>query len=265
MIDRCGTSDCLSGPVQNLATLDGNITDQIKSATFRTTTDLRFLRIRFSAIGNASTQSNARRRGFEAKWSIDPLLVQGVDRSVSQVITLAVVSNERLTPSAGFIASSVECSKTVNGSTTCSSPSCNDPAQFNVIQVQQGMATGGAYARVDLKENAVNVTMKASVWSTTASGFLAETRVRACAHECSHQSGSRSNAVMNASLEFDVPDPRFVLARPGFEYATAYVEVEQHIYAIEPHSDSVLSFQVQEPCRNSSSGRVRVACVGGAR
>ena len=230
-VHRCATFDCAVGDVEQLASLNGSLSN-LSSSNFATRAGLRFMRVRFRSNGDVSAA------GFNATWTVEPLLQQSVNHSRAQVIPLVVAPADLAMPSSAFAHSNFECNKSfgsLDALTSCAvtEACCTEACRSNVSNAWPEHAT------ISLLQNAGNVTIKGLLSSTTASGFSPETRVKTCVDN------SRPWPHFKESLTFDESRHDSPLARTGLEYATDYVEVEDNFYALESHSDSVLSYRLE--------------------
>ena len=221
-IDRCATSDCHSGPVERLAWL--SVADMALTE-YATTRGLRFMRIHVeetSQVGN-----------LEAQWVImSPVIAQGVDRSRAQVITLAVLADDHLPPSASFTsnlyAQQLHCDRN-QSSTTC----------YRSCGFSAAPTDSGGDSRVQLLQDAGQILLRSALTSTSAAGFRPETRVQSCVDTA--LPGAHAPEFTFGELGSDAVSG---LATQGFEYTRDYLLTGSHAYALEPHSDSVLTFEI---------------------
>jgi hypothetical protein len=229
-IDRCSTWDCSRG-LEHLARLHGNL-KQVSSTVFTTTRGYRFMRVIFRSNVNVT------RAGFRATWSASPLLLQSVNRSRAQVVTLAILPSTHNEPSASFSPDLFTCKKADDVSTRCIGICDYDLLDRNEWQ---------NHSTIKVLQNAGRVTVQGLLSSTTSAGHLPETRVRTCVNAEAWPS-------FEASLIFDAPNFETPMAYRGLEYATDYAVVGNNVYSIESESDSLLSFQVV----NKSSPRMHL-------
>ena len=230
-VHRCATFDCAAGDVEQLASLSGSLSN-LSSSIFATRAGLRFMRVRFRSNGNVSAA------GFNATWTVEPLLQQSVNYSRAQVIPLVVAPADLAMPSSAFSHSHFECNKSsdsLDALTSCAvaEACCTEACRSNVSNAWPEHAT------ISLLQNAGNVTIKGLLSSTSASGFSPETRVNTCVNNPRPWPHFSQSSTIDESRQ-DSP-----LARRGLEYATDYVEVGDNLYAIESHSDSVLSYRLE--------------------
>ena len=219
--DRCATSDCQSGPRERLGRLAAADMPVTKYTTIK---GLRFMRIQIEAGVHGGS--------LEAEWVISPVIAQSVDRSRAQVITLAVLADHHLPPSAAFGSSLY--SQLLHCDSNQSSTTCHRSCDITRTQTDLGQT-----ARVQLMQDAGQVMIHAALTSTGAAGFLPETRVQSCV-------GSALPGIQTSHFTFGElgSDAVIGLQANGFEYASDYIITGSHAYAIEPHSDSVLTFRI---------------------
>jgi hypothetical protein len=219
--DRCATSDCLSGPKERLGRL---AVADMPLTKYTTTRGLRFMRIHIEAGVYGG--------GLEAEWAISPVIAQSLDRSRAQVITLAVLADYHLPPSAAF--SSSLYSQLLHCDSNQSLTTCHRSCDITRAQTDTGQTV-----RVQLMQDAGQVMIHAALSSTGAAGFLPETRVQSCVD--SALPGKQPSHFTFGELDSDAVTS---LQANGFEYASDYILTGSHAYAIEPHSDSVLTFGI---------------------
>jgi len=154
---------------------------------------------------------------------ITPLQLSNDNKSEARVIRVAVQPQQHLHPTAAFVSNMQHCNRTVGNITTCFS-SC-----------QEQTAGSSDTARIHLLQSPGKVTMRNAIFSSPAVGFLPATSVRSCL-----------GSAVDEELAFEAASPDSPLARSGLEYAVDYSIVGNNLYALEKHSDSILSFQFDD-------------------